>query len=262
MIPLTCIIIDDEEIGRINLEIMVKRYCKDFKILGKAGSAKEARGLIDKVNPELIFLDIQMPKEDGFSLLDSIPNPKPLVVFVTAFEEYALRAFKVNALDYLLKPIDPEDLVRVSSKILELKTQKKTNVSFQAQYDQVIQSAHQIYRSRDELERLVLPVSRGYKIVDLSDILRLESSINYSYVFFRDGSSLLICRSLKDFEELLPKNHFCRVHTSHIVNLNAVEQYVSEDGARLVLNDKTIIPVARRRQTHFKLSLKNLNLVI
>jgi len=262
MTPLTCILVDDERNARINLEIMISRYCKDFKILGMAGNAAEARNLISKYNPDLIFLDIQMPKEDGFSLLDSIPNPKPLVVFVTAFEEHALRAFKVNALDYLLKPIDPEDLVRVSLKVLELKTKNLSNDSFQEQYDKVIQSAHQIYRSRDELERLVLPVNRGYKIVDLSDVIRLESSINYSYVFFKDGSSLLICRSLKDFEELLPKTHFCRVHTSHIINLNEVDQYINEDGARLILTDKSVIPIARRRQSYFKLSLKNLNLMM
>jgi len=257
----SCIIIDDEEIGRINLDIMVKRFCPNIDVLGMASSAKEARAQINEWKPDLLFLDIQMPGENGFALLQSLPNPKPLIVFVTAYEEYALRAFKANALDYLLKPIDSKDLKTLSDRIDELKLDKVSNPSFQDQYDKNIDAVSHGYKEQEELERIVLPVSHGYKLVELNAIVRLESSVNYAYIHLKDAEPVLISRSLKDFEDLLPKPQFCRVHTSHIINLKEITEFNREDGAKVVLGDKTTIPVARRRLSSFKDSLKKMNLM-
>lgn len=261
MSKVSCIIVDDEEVGRINLEIMVKRFCPNIEVLGMASSAAHARDLVQELKPELLFLDIQMPQENGFSLLQSLPNPKPLIVIVTAYEEYALRALKANALDYLLKPIDSKDLKALSERIEELRVKRHKNHSFQDQYDRNIEAISQGYREMEDLERIVLPVSHGYKLVELNEVRRLESSINYSHIHLVNSERILISRSLKDFEELLPDPPFCRVHTSHIINMNQILDFNTKDGARLRLKDETIIPVARRRLSTFKKALRKMNLM-
>ena len=251
------LIVDDEVLARENLKILLSQYCDGVQVVGEAHSVHSAIEEIDKTNPDLVFLDIRMPSGlEGFELLDQIEEKKFLVVFVTAFKDYAIRALNASAIHYILKPIDSEDLQNAVKKVAEYLEMQKSMPISSFDYNALLTNlTHSLSLKR--AERIAIHHSKGIKLVDTLDILRLEANGNCTHLYFDDGSSYLDTRTLKVYEEMLPPC-FMRTHKSHIVNMNKVIEYVHSDGHRAILKGNSTVPISRGRLSEFLTYLKKL----
>lgn len=234
------LIIDDEFLARENLKLLIDEFCEGISVVGTIGNIKEAKAEIEKISPDVVFLDIRMPSgAEGFDLLDQLESINFQVVFVTAFKEYAIRAFKANAIDYILKPVEIEELQKTAKKLTSnLIIQEIPNES-----KQQLNSAFESIRKQD-IERIAVPHQKGIKLFEVNKISHLESRSNYSEIHFIDGTTFLDSRTLKFYEEILPSS-FIRVHHSFIVNLNEIIEYSNEDGHSLIIKSGSMIPVSR-----------------
>ncbi|MGE0078623.1 MAG: LytR/AlgR family response regulator transcription factor [Bacteroidales bacterium] len=230
------VIIDDEENARVALQNMLATAGLEVDILACANGVVDGVKLIQRVNPDLVFLDVQMQDGTGFDLLEMMPNPKFSVIFVTSYDNYALKAFQFAAMDYLLKPVDPELLAKSINKFRQYKTS-------QQQFLDVLLDNHRL-----GLKRMAIPTNEGVILFDVEAITHLEGDGCYTNIFNKIGERKIVSRSLKEFESLLDSSVFFRSHKSHIVNLNHVSRYVQSDGGYLVLNNGTSVPVARRKK--------------
>jgi two-component system LytT family response regulator len=244
MNKITCIIIDDERIARETFQDIIKRYLGDrLEVRGLGESVKDGVDLIKKYNPEIVFLDIEMPVESGFKLFDYFTNYTFEVIFTTAFKQYAIDAIKYAALDYLLKPINFIDL-RESLNRYEKK--KLTNTS-QQRIETLITN---LTVGVDINQKVAFPTMDGYQMEKLNDIIYCEGDVNYTKVHLYDGRSILVSRTLKEIEELLDCQYFYRIHKSFVVNLNFVKSYSrSENGIHLDNNE--LLPVSTRKNDEF-----------
>lgn len=239
------IIVDDEYNCRNNLELIVNDFCENVTIVGQAESAQEARELLEKENPDLVFLDIAMPEEDGFSFLGSLKKKDFAVIFTTAHNEYALKAFKANAIDYLEKPINIDDLqnaVLKASKVLENKPENERNI------DDLIEKA----MSYRDATKISIPTRDGYVVVDESEIIHLEASDNYTMIYLTQGRKHLSSKNIKVYETNLSNTRFFRTHKSHIINLNDhLKEFSRSNGNVAVLTDGITVPISRRKLSDF-----------
>lgn len=239
---MTIALIDDEIEARNNMKALLDDYCKDFTIIGEADGVKSGAKLLKEINPDLLFLDIKMGDGTGFDLLDLVPSPKFRIIFVTAFDTFAIKAFKYNAIDYLLKPINPKELVNSVEKINGLKNE--------------IQSARQIENlihtvKNDAFQTITVSTQEGLYYLKLEDIMWIEASKNYSTFYLQKGEKITVSKSLGEFEKILPKNLFFRSHQSHIVQLKYVHQLSREDGGSLILNNGQSVLISRRKKEEF-----------
>jgi two-component system LytT family response regulator len=235
------IIIDDEIAAIENLQIMLNKYCKNINIVATAQSADEGVLLINKENPDLIFLDIEMPHTNGFDLLKRFPNPTFSVIFTTAYNQYAIQAIKFSALDYLLKPIDVDELITAVSKV-----EDKSKIDDER--------LNVLLKNIDTktTKRLALPKDGGYSIIKVETIIRCEASDNYTTFYIKDKKPILVSRTLKEFENMLPKDNFLRVHQSHLINIDKVEEYYKTDGAYVLMEDGSTVSISRRKREEFE----------
>ena len=234
------IIIDDEKSGRESLKALLKKNCPEIKVDYLAANAEEGRRAVNSYNPDLVFLDIEMPRENGFDFLRSISEVDFEVIFVTAYDKYALHAIKVSALDYLLKPLDEAELINAVGKAGK-KISSGTNHA--GQYEALFNNLG----NKSSIKKLVVPDASGYLFFPLEKITRIESIYNQSYLFQDDGSKTKVNKLMKYFEDLLPEE-FCRVHQSHIINLRHVKKFIKGDGGVVIMNDGTEIDVSRRKK--------------
>jgi len=234
---LKAIIIDDSIEARKALVTEIEDCCPEIELIGQAEGVVSGAKLIRSVNPDLIFLDIQMNDGSGFDLLELIGTINFKVIFTTASDEYAVKAFKYSAVDYLLKPIDPDELVSAVKKAE--RGNQKENLSL------LMENAKHINKP---VRKLALNTLDKLHIVNISDIVRCESDVNYTQFFFSNGNKLLVTKTLKDFEDLLSEHQFIRVHQSHLVNVNYIKEFVKGDGGYLVMTDKTSVPVSTRKR--------------
>ena len=242
---LRVVTIDDEEHSNATIQIFLKKYCENVAIVGTASSADEARTVIAATKPDAIFLDIQMPNEDGFALLRSMPERDFSVVFVTAYDQHAISAIKAGAIDYLLKPLDIDDL---RSAVERLRVRKESR-----HHDTVQDYARQIQSVLDHLHtglptkltKISVPMSNGYQMRTVADISRCESDNNDTTFFLNNNKQILVSKPIKDYEEMLEGSGFVRVHRSHLVNLAHVEKFIQK--SYVVMSDKTVVEVARRK---------------
>jgi two-component system, LytTR family, response regulator len=234
------IIIDDEEDARSTLRAFVKQYCPQVEVIAEADGVQEGYRAVMANEPDLVFLDIQMDDGTGFHLLEKIRAPRFNVIFTTAYDEYAIKAFKYSAIDYLLKPIDPDELIEAVSKL------KKDNEGNEARIQNLIKN-----RDEKEMDRLTLSSQEGLTFVKLDNIMRLESDSNYTHFFLTTKEKITVPKSLKEYELILPESKFFRTHQSHIVNLNYVKKYMREDGGYVLMEDGSEVLVARRRKEEF-----------
>lgn len=240
---INCIIIDDEKPARDALGLLLERYFKDkINVIGKAGSVKEGIAVIDNNNPDIVFLDIEMQEEDGFSIFNYYTQVPFTVIFVTAFREYAIKAIKVAALDYILKPVGVDDL-REAISLFENQQLSKITVS---NIEKLIDALNP---SRER--KISLPTFTGFQLVNLKSIIYCQAEQNYTKIFIDGQNELLISKPLNYVEELLPDNLFYRIHKSYLVNLNYVRTYKRVDGYQVVLENETTLPVATRRNDDF-----------
>lgn len=239
------VLVEDEVKSLKALETMLQPYNNIIKIEGTYSSPLDALQAIIKHPPDLVFLDIEMPKMNGFQLLEQVKDISFNVIFTTAYDQFAVQAFKYSAAGYLLKPIDADDLKATILKIESAEVKKL----LPAQMD-ILRNSLLGMRSIKE-QKVALPTPDGLLFVPMQDIVRCESDSNYTTVFFSNRDKLLICKTLKEIEELLGEEHFLRVHQSHLINMNFIRQFIKSDGGYLLLNDKTEIPIARSKKDFF-----------
>jgi two-component system LytT family response regulator len=237
----TAIIIDDEWKGRMALSQKLNDYCSDVRLIGEAENGEEGIKLIERLKPDIVFLDIEMPRMDGFDMLLRVPQKNFDLIFTTAYDQYAIKAIKYAAFDYLLKPIDIEELkIAVSkSNAQNRNTEKKLEV------------LDQNLRGKALLNKIAIPSIDGLLFFNITDIVHLEASNNYTSIYFINHPKLLASKTLKDFEDLLPADIFFRSHHSHLVNLNYIKKYIKGDGGQIELQDGTYVDVARRKKDEF-----------
>lgn len=254
---LRALVVDDEEFARKNLTMLLEEYCPEVEVIGEASRKDQAKAIIESSNPDVVFLDIRMPSgAEGFELLEEIENKDFLVVFVTAFKDYAIRAFNASAIYYLLKPIDIEELQEAVKRVVE------TRVSFNEQpenyetyFDSLQELSHNLLNNKQS-NRIAISHTKGLKLVVDDTITHLEASGNCTTIYFKDGSRYLDTRTLKIYENLLNPAKFSRIHKSHIINLELMKEYVNDDGHFAVLEGGIRVPIARNRVTEFVKMLK------
>jgi len=237
------IIIDDEPKARDNLKLLLSEYCPNVNILASEGNVKDAIASIKKHQPELIFLDVQMQGETGFDLLEKLETITFEVVFTTAHHEYALKAFKFSAIDYLLKPIDIEDLKRAVQRAIE-RNGKQMERRMEIASDTLDQN-------KSSFNKIALPTSEGFVFIVKDDIVRCESTDNYTNFYLTDGTKVLVSKTLKHFDEILSPHGFFRVHQSHLINLSHLQKYHKGEGGYAIMSDSSSVMVSRRKKTEF-----------
>ncbi|MFA9389191.1 MAG: LytR/AlgR family response regulator transcription factor [Prolixibacteraceae bacterium] len=234
------ILVDDEPKSRTNLRDLLGEYCPQVELVGEAASAAEALKLIKKEEPALIFLDIEMPGGSGFDLLKSLSKQNFEVIFVTAFDRYGIQAIKFCAIDYLLKPIDIFELSKAVEKVQAQIALKNENLRLQ-------ELVANIDRVENE-KRIALPLADKIEFVAIHQIVRLEADGNYTRIFLEGEKEYLVCKTLKDYTEILEKNNFIRTHQSHLVNENKIKAYVKIDGGFISMTDGSRVPISRQRR--------------
>lgn len=239
------IIIDDMERSRAALRADISDYCPEVELVGEAEGVVSGARLIREKNPDIVFLDIQMNDGSGFDLLEILNERTFRVIFTTASNEHAIRAFRFAAVDYLLKPINPDELIQAVRKANQSETGK-------------IDTLKEHLKGR--AERLVLNSQDKLRVVEINEVLQCESNGSYTLFYFSNGSQELVTRTLGDFEDMLVPRGFFRVHQSHLVNLSHVREFNKSDGGNLVLSDKSYVPVSSRKRSAVLAALADLGL--
>jgi len=242
---LKTIIVDDEIYARSNLKIILDDHCPDVEVLAEAGSASEARKLITKHKPDLIFLDINMPKEDGFELLDSIEEKNFSVIFITAHNQFALKALKAGAIDYIEKPIDIDELTKAVNKI-NIDNHKES-----IDFDLVKQMLSD-HKNTNNNNTIAVPTLSGYEIIKSDEIINLEADESYTKIFLSNGKKCVSSMTIARYEKVLDDNIFFRIHKSHIINTkDHLKEFNRHEGNVVIMDNGSVIPVARRKLSGF-----------
>jgi len=241
------IIVDDEKHGRENLAGILEQHCPEVTVLGEADSVENAIPLIQTHNPNLIFLDIEMPKANGFQLLEHFKDFSFEVIFVTAYDNYAIKAIRFSAVDYILKPINFNDLKIAVDKAAQRIRLKEDN-------DRVKQLYRNIHQPQNP--RIGLPTADRIEFVELDKIIRCQGEGNYTHFYFEENRHLLVAKTLVEFEDLLQEYSFIRIHKTHLVNLKHVVAYLKTDGGALQLSNGDLAAVSRRRKEFVQKLLK------
>jgi two-component system LytT family response regulator len=236
------LIVDDEADARDNLRLMLQEHCPQVETAGMVATAEAARKFIEQEDPDVLFLDIKMPGEDGFSLLRSLSPPHIPVIFTTAYDEYALQAFKENALDYLEKPIDPEELLRAVGKLTRALGDP---VEIQRRSEGVQTLIND--PASPLSNRVAVPSRDGLVLLRHEDILYLEASDSYTVVHTKDGKRSISSKHIRVFEQNLDPRKFFRAHKSYIINLEHLKSFSRSEGNMAVLDNGALVPVSRRR---------------
>ncbi|MBL7733807.1 MAG: response regulator transcription factor [Chitinophagaceae bacterium] len=235
------LIIDDEKKNTDNLAILLRKYCENIGPVSIAHTASEAREYITSHPPDLIFLDIQMPGEDGFEFLRSLSDILFEVIFVTAHDTYGIQAAKFSAIDYLLKPIIIDELTEAVRKAAKRIAQKKENTSLK-------NLLHYLKNNNSAEVKLALPLLHETRLIPVKNIIRAESKNVYTYFFVEKGEKIVVSKPLRFYEELLSEYGFIRTHQSHLINRSHVISLLSKDGICIVMSDNSQIPVSRQRK--------------
>ncbi|MBI9067880.1 MAG: response regulator transcription factor [Salinivirgaceae bacterium] len=238
-----CLIIDDEIDACKILSNMLNKYVSGVKVLDIAHNVDDGIEKINSHKPDLIFLDIEMPNGNGFTLFEKIKNIEFDVIFATAYDQYAIKAIKYSALDYLLKPFDLRELKQAVSKV----AQKR-----QMQYSQRrIEVLLENLRGAGNIEKITLPTHEGFIYMNLHNIVRAHADGNYSEIYLINGEMQIVSKSLGEIEELLPNDRFFRIHRSSIINLNYVTRFIKKEGNQVIMEDETKLDVSHRRKEEF-----------
>lgn len=238
---LKAIIIDDEIKSRQTLKSLLAIYCPDVIVIGEADGYKSGLDLLKIAKTDIVFLDIQMPDGSGFKLLEDCEEISFHVIFTTAYDHYAIKAIRFSALDYLLKPIDPEELIGAVQKSLK-------TINADKQQPNINTLIENFKHQKSGPKKIVLSTSEGLHIIDVNTIIRCESDDYYTRFFFTNSKSIMVSRTLKENEELLSESNFIRTHKSHLVNLDFIKTFVKTDGGYILLTNGDRVPVSRRKK--------------
>ncbi|HMH20591.1 MAG TPA: LytTR family DNA-binding domain-containing protein [Puia sp.] len=241
---INCIIIDDEP-GNIRvLKKLLHEFCPETNVSGEASDAEQGEKIILKMQPDLVFLDIEMPYGNAFGLLDRLMPVNFEVIFVTAFNDYMLKAFKYSALDYLLKPVNIEELRAAVQKASERKRLRNTNQQLSNLLDNLKPPEPGAFK-------LAVPNTEGLAFIPIDTITRCEASGGYTTFYLKNGEKILSAKNIKEYEDILPSSIFLRVHNSHIINLTCIKKYHKGRGGFIEMDDQALIEVASRRKNEF-----------
>lgn len=243
------LIIEDEEQAISALMAEIQYHCPELEIVGIAQSVKDGAEKIRTLEPELVFLDIQLSDGLGFDLLQLVKDKQFHLIFTTAYSQYAIKAIKFSAIDYLLKPIDGNELREAVQRAIQ---------SSQQDYKKKLETFLQNQLNFGK-KKIALPTSDGISIFELESIIRCSSEGNYTCVYFVGGKKMLFAKTLKEFEEMLGQSGFERVHHSHIINLDHLTSYTNKDGGYVILSDKSTVPVSQRKKAQLLAILNNFN---
>lgn len=237
---INAIIVDDEPYCCEILAAMLESDCPEVNIVAISNNASDGLAAIRQYSPDLLFLDVEMPKMNGFEMLEQIPVINFHLIFTTSYDQYALKAIRFSAIDYLLKPIDREELIKAVEKV-----KQKIQVPIPQQLEILMQKIRQPLQP---INKIALPTMEGLQMIAIDTIISCESDDNYTRLILKNKTKLLVTRSLKDIEEILEQYNFVRVHRSWLVNLNEIEKYIKGDGGYLMMSDGSTIDVSKNRK--------------
>ena len=239
-----CILIDDEADSLEVMEMLLKRYCPQVKIEAICNSAEQGIAAINQFRPDVVFLDIEMPNMNGFDMLEKFDELFFDVVFITAYHQFAIKAFRYSALNYLLKPVDPDDLLETIRRI-----EKNKTVPLKEQMELLLQTVAN--PAAQTIARIALTTSYGMLFVETKDIVYCESDNNYTSVKMKGGKKILVSKTLKEIDETLSGTDFYRIHNSFLINLGHIQKFVRGDGGYVVMDDETIVTISRTKKQEF-----------
>jgi len=245
MTKLKTVIVEDEEKSLTVLKYLVERHlAEEVEIIQTFSDPLKAKNYLESHTVDLIFLDIQMPRMNGFQLLDSLSKIEFDLIFTTAFNNYATKAFRYYAIDYLIKPVIAEELIEAVKRV-------EVRNNFRYGKHDLAQIFKEIDNQRDDFSRLAVPTKEGVEFIQMNDILRLEADGNYTFIYLKNGTKLYTSKTLKIFENLLPAARFYRPHQSHIINTLSMSKYVKNDGGYILMSDGSQIAIARSKRKDF-----------
>ncbi|MCC6752551.1 MAG: response regulator transcription factor [Saprospiraceae bacterium] len=247
---LSALIIDDERSSIESLRFEIGEYCPELRIVAACQDPFEGLKQIGELQPDVLFLDIEMPGMNGFELLKQLPQLSAQVIFITAYDQFALNAFEFNAVDYLLKPVRKSKLIAAVRKVIERRQLKENTFNL----DALLQNIRVQYQGG--LQTIALPIPEGFKMVHIDDIAYLQAESNYTRVHLADKKMYLVSKTLKEMETMFHFDQYFRAHKSYLVNLNHVDRYIRGQGGCLVMKSNVQIPVARTQKNELLTKMK------
>ncbi len=246
------IIVDDEERGIIALRELINNYCTDVQIVGTATNIADAESLIKEKEPDLVFLDIEIPGSNGFQLLEKFNEINFEVIFVTAYQEYAIKAIKFSALDYLLKPVRISELQSAIEKIKKKHhSQTENNTGKYHFFKTMINEAN-------PFKKIILSTMEGYYPVKIEDIIYCKADDSYTHFYLQAGKHYIVSKQLKDFDDILQPHNFFRIHKSYLININHIEKVTKTDGIGVIMSNHEELPVSFRKKDEFIEKIKSI----
>jgi len=234
------VIIDDESKARNALKNLIEKHCSNIAVIAEADCVKAGVDIIKEYEPDIAFLDVQMPDGTGFDLLEQIGDIDFKIIFASAYDKFAIQAFRFSAIDYLLKPVEPEMLIEACSRL-----------TGDSKISEINKKLEVLLNNRNSFEKIALPTLDGINFVKIKDIIRCESDNNYTNIFLNDGKKHIVSKTLKEFDEMLTPFNFFRIHKSHLINLNYLQKYNKGEGGYVIMEDGSELEVSRRRKEDF-----------
>jgi two-component system LytT family response regulator len=242
---IAAILVDDEQhcINRLS-DLLLSNHATDIQLMGTFSTVEDGINAIDALKPKLVFLDVQIHDKTGFDLLKEVDRSLFDVIFTTAYEKFAVQAFKFSALDYLLKPVDKEDLALAIKKFKEKVSKNETSAKLDILF-------HNLKNIQGGSRKICVPVATGLVFLETDEIIRCESEVNYTTLYLKDKKKLVVAKTLKEFDEMLSDYNFFRIHNSHLINLNYIKAYNKGKGGFVTLTDNSQIEVSTRKKDDF-----------
>lgn len=239
---LKTVLVDDDESNLSSLSEKLGRHCPQINIIARCDNATDGIKAIESLQPEVVFLDIEMPVMNGFLMLQQLSYKNFELIFVTAYDHYAIKAIRYSALDYLVKPVEIEELKAAVAKAEINQQNRAGNSQIELLLDHL---------QKKQQRRISVPTFDGLQFITIDDIIYLEASNNYTYIYLLTSQKFLVSRTLKDFEELLPSETFVRIHHAHIINKSFVDRYIRGDGGQVVMSNGAVLDVSKRKKSDF-----------
>jgi len=241
---LNAIIIDDERSSRNALRQKLLNHCMNVMIISECENGEEGIESIEKKKPDIVFLDVEMPRMNGFTMLQQLKNKNFEVIFVTAYDHYAIKAIRYSALDYLIKPIEVDDLKNAVNRALEKMNVANPNARLELLLENIVSK-------KSKFTRIAIPTMQGLQFIKVDEIIYLEASTNYTKFYLCNNIKYTVSKTLKEFEDILSADVFIRIHHSNIINKNYVEKYIRGDGGQVVMSNDAILDISKRKKTEF-----------
>lgn len=244
MAKLKAIIVDDEASSRNALLQKIITHCPAVKVIAECENGEQGIATIEKANPDVVFLDVEMPRMNGFVMLQQLQYRNFELIFTTAYDHYAIRAIRFSALDYLVKPIEANELISAVQRAAE----KRMRAPQDSRIENLL---HNIAEAKELNNRIAIPSMEGLSFLSIADIIYLEAEGNYTVIYTAGDKKYTVSKTLKDFEDLLPAPFFIRIHHSHIINKKEVLRYIKGEGGQVVMKNGVVLGVSRRRKDEF-----------